>query len=148
LDEEVMKYWQEFETSTGETVEAKTIGEIYEGNRGGNVWCLLVLTDKSFWFKQVPSDNWVTSLFRPRSLLASSKPAEEFTLSIPRGDLVAILEPGHRFHRWFCKPAFPILTLTWRDGGTLRSRQFSMDPSADLLPRLRALLPERNQDPS
>lgn len=135
----MVKYWQEFEAETGELVQAKAMGEMYEEGRRKGVWFLLVLTDKAFWFKQVPSDNWMASLFRPRTLAASSKRSDEFTLSIPRGDLVSLIEPGHGFRSWFSKLAFPLLTLSWREGDSIRSRRFSIDPSSNLLPQLRAL---------
>jgi hypothetical protein len=139
LDDEVVKFWQEFEEDTGERVQAKAMGELFEGNREKGVWFLLVLTDKSFWFKQVPSDNWVTSLFKSRALAPSSKRADEFTLSIPRENLESLIEPGHGLKGWFSKPAFPVLTLSWREGDSVSSRRFSIDPSAELLPRLRDL---------
>lgn len=139
MDEEVVKFWKAFEAESGETVEAKAVGEVFDRDAEAGVWVLLVLTDKSFWFKQVPSENWMASMFRARSLLSSSRPPEESTLSIPRGDLAGLTEPERAPRGWFSKPAFPRFTLSWREGGAMRSRCFSVDPSAELLPRLRAL---------
>jgi hypothetical protein len=145
MDEDVVKFWREFEAETRERVEAKGVAERYEGNTDRGEWCLLVLTDKSLWFKQMPSDSWISSLFRPRVLSASSRRADESDLRIPRVSLRSLTEPGPR--RWFSRPAFPVLTLTWQEGDTLRSRRFSVDPSAELLPSLRKLFRAR-PDPS
>jgi hypothetical protein len=139
MDEEVAKFWREFEADTGETVEAKAVGEVYLDNRETGVWCLLILTDRSFWFKQVPSNNWVASLFTVRTLAPSSKRSDEFTITVPRGSLLALEEPQRKSRGWFSKPTFPLFTLAWRDGQAVRNRRFSIDPSSDLLPRLRAL---------
>ncbi len=143
MDDEVVKFWQEFEAETGERVEAKAVGELYEGGSDQGVWFLLVLTDQSFWFKQVPSDNWIANLFRPRPLSLSSRRGDEYTLRIPREDLLALEEPDQKFRRWFSRPVFPRLTLTWKEGEATRSRRFSADPTTDLLPRLRNLFQER-----
>lgn len=143
VDDEVVRFWQAFETETGERVEAKAVGELYDGGGEQGVWFLLVLTDQSFWFKQVPSDNWIANLTRPRALTASSRRADEYTLRIPRESLLSLEEPDQNYRRWFSKPVFPRLTLTWKEGEATRSRRFSVDPTADLLPRLRELIRER-----
>jgi hypothetical protein len=135
VNDDVAKFWREFETETGERVQAKAVGELYEGDREKGVWFLLVLTDKSFWFKQMPTSNPLASLLGPR--LFAPRPAIDYTLKIPREDLVSLEEPEPR--SWFARFAFPKLTLTWREGEATSSRRFSMDPSMDLLPQLREL---------
>ena len=137
MEDEVVRFWRSFEEETGERVEAKSIGELYEDAGGQGIWGLLVLTDQSLWFKPVPSTNWMASLFRPRVL--SARQAEGSILRIPRDQLVSLTEPCPR--RWFSRPAFPVLTVTWREHGELRSRRFSVDPSTDLPARLRRLCP-------
>lgn len=137
MDEEVARFWQEFEEETGERVEAKAIGELQEGGEGRGVWFLLVLTDRSFWFKQVPSDNWVTSLFRPRTFSVSTRKADEYTLKIPRESLLALAEPKAK--GWFARSAYPLVTLSWTEGGAIQSRCVSLDPTTGLLQRLRAV---------
>lgn len=143
MDDDVAKFWSAFEADAGETVEAKAVGEVFDKDGDTGVWVLLVLTDRSFWFKQVPSENWMASMFRARSLVSSLKPSEAFTLTIPRGDLAGLTEPERTSRGWFSRPAFPRFTLSWREGGAIRSRCFSVDPSAELLPRLRALFQGR-----
>jgi hypothetical protein len=145
VDDEVLRFWNEFEAETGEQVEAKAVGELFEGGSEQGVWFLLVLTDQSFWFKQVPSDNWIASLFKPRTLSASLRRGDEYTLRIPRESLLNLEEPDQRYRRWFSKPVFPRLTLTWQEGDAIRSRRFSMDPSTELLPRLRSLFQEKER---
>jgi hypothetical protein len=138
LDEEVAKFWRAFEADTGERVEAKAVGELCEGTGETGVWFLLILTDKAFWFKHVPSDNWLASLFRPRTFTLSPKGEPDLTVIIPRGDLVSLEEPEPRRRGWFSRPVFPRLTLSWREEGLVRRRTFSVDPTSDLLPRLRS----------
>ncbi|HWQ10603.1 MAG TPA: hypothetical protein VN436_15890 [Holophaga sp.] len=140
MEDEVARFWREFEEETGEHVEAKSVGELYEGTGGEGVWGVLVLTDRNLWFKPVPSTNWMASLFRTRTPLPSSPNAAEKPLRIPREGLLALAEPEAR--GWFSRPAFPILTATWQEGGEVHSRRFSVDPSTDLLARLRALCPQ------
>jgi len=136
VDEDVARFWHEFEEETGERVEARAMGELHQEDGGPSVWFLLVLTDRSFWFRQVPTENWLTSLFQPRTL--SPAKAQEHTLRIPREDLLALEEPKPK--GWFTRSAYPVLTLSWRSGGATRARRFSMDPTTDLLPKLRELL--------
>lgn len=143
MDEEVAGFWREFEEETGERVEAKAIGELHEGGEGRGIWFLLVLTDRSFWFKQVPSDNWITSLFRPRTLSVSARKAEAYTLRIPREALVALEEPKAK--GWFARSAYPVVQLSWLQEGTDQARRFSLDPTTGLLARLRGLLQERER---
>jgi hypothetical protein len=143
MDAEVARFWQEFEEETGERVEAKAVAEIYEGASDQGVWFLLVLTDRSLWFKQVPSDNWISSLFRPRVLSNAARKAEDATLKIPRENLRSLIESGKKVRRWFPKPGSHRVTLTWQEGETLHSRRLSLDASTDMLPRLRSLCRER-----
>lgn len=139
MDDEVLKFWQEFEEDTGERVQAKAVGELCDEGGERGVWFLLILTNKAFWFKQVPSDNWIASLFKPKALSASSRREKDLTVVIPRGDLVSLVEPGRGTRGWFSRPIFPRLVLSWREGEDLRTRSFSVDPSTDLLARLREL---------
>ena len=140
VEDEVARFWRAFEEETGERVEAKSVGELYEGTGGEGVWGVLVLTDRSLWFKPVPSTNWMASLFRARPLAGPSRKEAEQPLRIPREGLLSLAEPGPA--RWFSRPAFPILTATWQEGGEVHTRRFSVDPSTGLLTRLRALCPK------
>lgn len=139
MDDEVARFWREFEEETGERVQAKALGELCEDDGEQGIWFLLVLTDRSFWFKQVPNDNWLTSILRPRTL--SLKRGEDYTLRIPREDLLSLTEPGKTRRSWFSAPVLPPYTLHWREGEATRSRRFSLHPPTELLPRLRELLP-------
>lgn len=143
MDEDVARFWQAFEEETGERVEARAIGELHPGAREAGVWCLLVLTDRSFWFKQVPSESGMAALFRFGGRGSTPRRADEYTLRVPREHLLALEEPDRARRGWFPKPGFPELALTWRTGEGTETRRFSMDPSTDLLTRLRQLFPEK-----
>jgi len=136
MDEDVARYWQKFEEETGERVEVKGVAEVYEGTDGPGAWCLVVLTDRNLWFRQMPSSNWIASLFQGRSPVAASRRPDR-DLKIPRGSILSLDDPGSR--KWFSSPAFPVLTLAWREGEAVRNCRFSLDPSTDLRASLRKL---------
>jgi len=138
MNDDAEKFWSDFEAETGEKVEVKTIGTCFEspGDKQG-VWGLLVLTDASFRFRHIPSENWLSSLFKPRR--TTQAPARAIDLVVPRSDIVSLDEPRRGFMAKFLGPAFPRFTLRWREEGREKAGDFAADPSSDLLRRLRAL---------
>lgn len=132
MTDDAAKFWSDFEASTGEKVEAKTIGTYYERNgdqRG--LWGLLMLTDASFRFKHFPSENWIASLFRANR--ASSAPAREVEIVVPRRDLVALRVPKRGFLARVFGPAFPRFEIAWREGEAERGESFAADPSCEVM---------------
>ena len=59
MADEAIEFWNAFEKETGEKVEARSIGEWLQ-DKGPSMWGLVILTDKSFRFKHLPSENWLT----------------------------------------------------------------------------------------
>jgi hypothetical protein len=135
MADEAAEFWSAFEKETGEKVEARSIGEWYKGNDAQlGLWGLLVLTDKSFRFKHMPSDNWLLSLFKRAA--RPSEPKQPIDIVIPRGDIVAVKAPKVGFLARLIGPAFPHFSVKRRaeEGETLFV--FSADPSSGLLAAL------------
>ena len=139
MEDRATQFWNEFETETGERVESRAMGAMFErdGDEQG-LWGLLILTDKSFRFKHMPSENWLMSLFKMRR--PESSTAKPVNIVVPRSELLALTEPRRSFFARAFGPAFARFNLSWREGEAERTGRFQVDPSADLLKRLRSLL--------
>jgi hypothetical protein len=135
MDDEAAEFWSAFEKETGEKVVARGMGE-YLGSSGsdGGFWGLLVLTDKSFRFKHMPSDNWLRSIFKKAG--RSSEPKRNLDLTIPLGDIIAVNAPRSGFLARLFAPAFPRVSVAYRVDGEETLFAFTVDPSNALLPAL------------
>jgi hypothetical protein len=138
MADEAAEYWKTFETETGEKVEARAIGEYYKELDGSTgLWGLLVLTDKSFRFKHMPSENWISSLFKRMD--RSSAPKVPIEITIAREDIVDFDSPKRGFLARLFGPAFPRFTISGRstlgEGGEQRY-VFSVDSSGGFVAAL------------
>lgn len=142
MDERAQRFWDEFEAETGERVESRAMGAwlAREGSEEW-LWGLLVLTDKSFRFRHLPSDNWLSSLLRFGRRESEAPKREEVSMAVARGEVVAVVEPRRGFLARAFGPAFAAFDLVWREGEAERRARFQVDPSADLLAKMRALPP-------
>ncbi len=107
---EAEEFWREYERSTGEAVEARSMGQwLGPGAPREGVWGILILTDRSFHFMGRKSENWVRGLlsFKGRS------DAESVEFRMPRGDLRSLEEPRRGWLSRILGSAFPEITLTW-----------------------------------
>ena len=140
MDESAERFWAEFEAETGEKVEARAIGtRREEGARSEGPWGLLVLTDASFRFRAMPSQNWLLSLFKSHKPQAPSAPIPD--LVVPRTAVVRVSMPKRGFlARLFAPPFLPV-AISWREGEGLRSETFDTDPSSDLVKALALAFP-------
>ena len=139
MADEAAEFWSEFEKETGEKVEARCIGQYLGMDDGAaGLWGLLVLTDKSFRFKYMPSDNWLSSLFKRAS--KSSKPRGPVEITIPRGDIAAVDVPKRDFLARLFGPAFPRLTISAQDG---TKYLFTLDPSGGFLKAMENAISQR-----
>jgi hypothetical protein len=144
MADEAAEFWSEFEKETGEKVEARCIGEYYRTqDSSSGLWGLLVLTDKSFRFKHLPSENWISSLFK--RVGRSSGPKEVVEITIPRGEIVSVNSPKRDFFARIFGPAFPRLTITGPDEKTYL---FSLDPSGGFLKALEHAISRPGSRPS
>jgi hypothetical protein len=132
MADEAADFWIEFEKETGEKVEARCIGEYHEAGEGSSgLWGLIVLTDKSFRFKHMPSENWISSLFKRAA--KAGKPRQPVEITVPRENVVSVVTPKRDFLARVFGPAFPRFTITTKDGQT---HLFSLDPSGGFLTAL------------
>jgi hypothetical protein len=136
MADEATEFWNAFENETGEKVEARSIGEWLQ-DKGPSLWGLVILTDKSFRFKHLPSENWLMGLFKKSSI--SKAPAdEEVDIVIPRGELEGELPERRGFFSRLTGPAFPRFTVK-RAGGE-KEYIFSVDPSSGFVAALKGAL--------
>lgn len=139
MEKSAERFWAEFEAETGEKVEAKAIGTHREpGAPGEGPWGLLVLTDSSFRFKPMPSENWIQSLFKSHRPSPSTPPAD---IVVPRGAVVSVAMPRRGFLARIFGPAFVPLEISWREGEGTAAATFAVDPSSELVARLSAAFP-------
>jgi hypothetical protein len=139
MEPEAEKFWSDFERETGEQVEARSIGTWYEGGKDDNgVWGLVILTNASFRFKYLASENWFSSIFKS-GRRGPARVIEDIV--VPREELVELIEAQRGLLSRIFGSAFPRFALSWRQGGSLRREAFAIDPSTKLLPLLRELLP-------
>ncbi len=140
MADEAAEYWSAFEKETGEKVVARSIGEFYRArDDSSGLWGLLVLTDKSFRFKHMPSENWLSSMFRRAD---KSRPAAPVEITIPRANILSLHVPARGFFARLLGPAFQRFTITARDAGVAieaageKNYLFSFDPSSGILAAL------------
>jgi hypothetical protein len=134
MADDAAEFWNKFENETGEKVEARSMGEWFR--RGGaerGLWGLLILTDKSFRFKYMPSENWIMSLFKRATKTADSeKPVD---IVVPRSEIAEVLAPKRDFLARIFGPAFPRFSLVTR-GAEENVYSFSVDPSSGIVAAL------------
>jgi hypothetical protein len=138
MTDEAERFWSDFEAETGEKVEARAVGTWYEeGGDSQGTWGLLILTDKAFRFKYMPSESWLSSLFK--SVKRSRADKRILDITVPLDGIVAFQEPKRSFLDRLFGSAFPRFDLAWSEGDAIRKENFSLDPSTGLLARLRKL---------
>jgi hypothetical protein len=136
-------YWKEFESATGEQVEARSMGQWHqEPGASDGLWGLLILTDRSFRFKHEPSENWLSSLFKRQNPSGKHGPIE---MVIPRENLVSLEEPRRGFLAGIFSSTFPRFRLGWnKPGGTeTEFAYFSADDARGFLTALRKAIPAK-----
>jgi hypothetical protein len=142
MADQAQEYWSEFETETGEKVEARSIGEYYTGAASPpSLWGIVILTDKSFRFKYIPNENKFLGLFVRQDKPKSDKPVD---IVIPRGEVASVSIPKRNFLSLLFSPPFPRFALTKRassEAGAEESFLFSVDPSSGIIPALKKAFP-------
>ncbi len=140
MADEAAEFWNDFEKETGEKVESRAIGEYYRDmDPATGLWGLLILTDKSFRFKHMPSENWLSSIFK--RVDRKSKPKEPVEITIPRERIVSVNAPKRGLAARLFGPAFPRFTLVERVNGldgteTDKPHLFTVDPSGGFITAL------------
>ena len=138
MADEAAEFWSAFEKETGEKVAARGMGEYFKAEKDSSgLWGLVILTDKSFRFKHMPSENWISSLFKRMD--RSSAPRQPVEITIPLGHIVSLNAPKRSLMARLFGPAFPRFTIAGRDAVTAdgeTSYLFSVDPSSGFLTAL------------
>jgi hypothetical protein len=138
MADEAAEFWSAFEKETGEKVVARGMGEYFKAQSDSSgLWGLVVLTDKSFRFKHMPSENWISSLFKRMD--KSSGPKVPVEITIPLADIVSLDAPKRNLMARLFGPAFPRFHVEGKDikdAEGVKSYLFSVDPSSGFLTAL------------
>jgi hypothetical protein len=139
--DEAEKFWSDFEAQTNEKVVARAMGIWHEKGEEKGPWGLVILTDKTFRFKYMPSESLLMGLFRPPEGKGAKREAVDIVAPLDRIAALAEEKKG-RLSRLFGSP-FRRFEIAWDDssGAERRRESFSVDPSGDLLEKLRRSLP-------
>jgi hypothetical protein len=139
MADEATEFWDTFEKETGEKVEARSIGEWYEeGDKRPGVWGLLVLTDKAFRFRHMPSDNWLTSLFRRAD---KAKRDQALDIVLTRELVSAVIVPKRSFLGKLFGPAFPRFAVKTQEAEGEKHYVFSADPTNGFITAIEKAFP-------
>jgi hypothetical protein len=136
MSDEATEFWNAFESETGEKVEARSIGEWLKGD-GSTIWGLVIITDKSFRFKHMPSENWLLSLFKKTSKSSGDR-EKPVDIVIPRDELEAEVATKRGFFARLAGPAFPHFSV--KRAGRDEKYVFSADPASGLFAALAAIV--------
>ncbi len=134
--DEAERFWTTFEAETGEHVMGRAIGIWHEAGSAKGLWGLMILTDRSFRFKYLPSQSLILGLFRAPNGNAPAR--EEVNIVVPLEQILSIKEQeGGWLSRLFGSP-FPRVSVSWGPSeAECRSEDFSIDPSTGLVEKLR-----------
>lgn len=134
-DDEATEFWKTFEGETGEKVSARSIGEWLRPS-GPSLWGLVILTDRNFRFKHLPSENWLETLFK-KSPFSKNEADKPIDVVIPLEELEARLEQRRGIIARLVSPAFPRFTAKRK--GEDAEYLFSVDPSSGIIAALERL---------
>lgn len=140
MTQEAEQFWRDFEKSTGERVEAKTMGQwLDSSSQKEGVWGLLILTDRSLRFMGRKTGSWFSNLFKS----PTRSEDKEVTLVVPRGGLLSLAEPKRGGMGRFWGPAFPRVRVSWGTCGETVPGDaiFEVDDHDGFLAVLRNALP-------
>jgi hypothetical protein len=131
------KFWADFEAQTSEKVVARSMGIWHENGEEKGLWGILILTDKTFRYKYMPSDSLIMGLFRFPDSKAATREAVDLVAPLDRISLITEPERGW-LARLFGSP-FRRFEVSWGepDESGLRQESFSVDPSGDFIGKLR-----------
>jgi hypothetical protein len=94
MNDEAAEFWKAFEAETGEKVASRCLGQYFPETGEEGLWGLLVLTDKSFRFRETPSDNLIFGLFK--SPAKSKKAGPPLDIAIPLGAIASVDHPRRK----------------------------------------------------
>jgi len=142
MGDQAAEFWSAFEAETGEKVEARGMGQWFESDRDDRgLWGLMIMTDRSFRFKYMPSESWIQTMFRGAG--RESQGSKPFDIVIPRDDLASVKWPKKSFLSRVFGQAYEILNLTWRVAEGEKTARIGMEPRGAILAALEKAARER-----
>jgi hypothetical protein len=138
MAEDAERYWLDFETATGERVVLRALGQWFRDGSGlgasaEGLWGLLILTDATFRFRYIPSDNWIKKMLGQRRTKTTENEAVEIV--VPLENLRSLNRARRGFLDRLFGPPWPRFQLSWKLEGQEgeRSEAFAVDNSRRIL---------------
>jgi len=132
-DLDVDKFWKDYESSIGEKVLAKSLGQYLSGwaEYTQPLWGLAIATSKSFRFYHFPHEGWIMALSR---VGRGGEAPKEKTFSVPRESInSAELVVEKRWWKKLFSPSNPLLIIHCRINGTETDIMVETDKSAEAI---------------
>ncbi|MCL1927844.1 MAG: hypothetical protein FWG07_03500 [Treponema sp.] len=127
---DVEKYWKEYETSIGEKVLAKSLGQYLSGwtEYTQSLWGLAIATSGGFRFHHFPHEGWLMAISRTTT---GGEAPKEKTFFIPNDSITAIkLILEKCWWKKILTPAHPTLVIHCYINGEEREIMVETDKSA------------------
>jgi len=130
-DFDVDKFWKDYETSIGEKVLAKSLGQYLSGwaEYAQPMWGLAIATSGGFRFHHFPHEGWIMALSR---ISRGGEVPREKTFSIPRECInsAELVVEKHWLKKLFSSPN-PLLIIHCRINGVETDVMVETDKSAE-----------------
>ena len=127
---DVEKFWTDYETSIGEKVLAKSLGQCLSGwpEYPMPLWGLAIATSGGFRFHHFPHEGWLTAISRATT---GGEPPKEKTFFIPTDVIIsAELLSEKRWWKKILSPSHPALVIRCLINGEERKVIIETDKSA------------------
>jgi hypothetical protein len=129
-DFDIDKFWKDYETSIGEKILAKSLGQYLSGWAGYTqpLWGLAIATSESFRFHHFPHEGWITALSR---ITMGGEGPKEKTFSIPRESISSVeLVVEKRWWKRLLSSSNPLMIIRCRINGEETEVSVETDKSA------------------
>ena len=128
---DVDKFWKDYESSIGEKVLAKSLGQYLSGwaEYTQPLWGLAIATSGSFRFHHFPHEGWITALSR---ITRGGEAPKEKAFSIPRESInSAEFVVEKRWWKKLLSPSNPLLIIHCCINGAETDVMVETDKSAE-----------------
>ena len=127
---DVNKFWSDYETSIGEKVLAKSLGQYQSGlaEYPQPLWGLAIATSGGFRFHHFPHEGWIMALSR---ITTGGEAPKEKTFFIPNDAISSVeLITEKRWWKKILSPSNPLLVIHCRVNGAESQVMIETDRSA------------------